>query len=902
MASIKHRFVISGAWPQGRAARDHPVRLATTLGSKRSLPLSVATLSGLACLPFAFVPGVHWDDAYITFRFADNLASGHGFVFNPGEPSNGFTSALWTLALAAVALIAGPQSLPAAAQALGVICHAATAGVTAGLVLDRLGRPWIAALAGLAIGANPLLVLLAVSGMETPLALFLLACALWLYARDGLGRSFRLGVVLGLAFLARPESALLAVVIFAVEGGRAAGAWRRRSAGLRNLVFCGVATLVVAGPWMVGSWWRSGDLLPPTREGKLTGRLPERHGITYPELAALSASDRARLAAADLRGLFAPSEGGTLALPAVLGIAAVALSSLHPAVRARLRPHGPLLLVAGSFTAVLLGALAFFFPLPMPRYATPLLPAATAATFVGIGSLLPPAEKAGRAALLLAASTAAGALLLAYRAFVPHAAAERVRGEIGRWLAASVPRDSVIALEPIGQIGFTSGLRIIDLGGLVSPGVWPYIARGFRSDLEGLRGFLDRQGVTHMVDYASPSPFSLAPLTEGPGFLLLRTFDGGQDRYLVFERLPAAPSSGRQAEKRFRSGDHVEAVDVVRRPHPELVGHGEAAEHTGEVAHEDVRGGGPSQGRRARGEGEQDEVRPRIPDADDVPVPHHESVDIVASHQAERRRAGEDARGTADGRVEDVGRRAGSQGGAGRVQAEVGVDVMELVARGVQEVQLDSVDVVLDARRRCDGGRDGEDQVEVGLIPMRGLRRRDGDAGAGGHGPRRAIDRKRGPPQVGGRLVPPRLDTIGRPRLPQAGAVARENQVIDQSRRGPGVGRDGIDVVGGRQTVGVRPDLHLRARSADVTAAARRHLQVDVGRRDHEGADCNRRRVAVDRHTRVRGQGGGGQESGGTQGLGPDIQALLHEIPLQSRSAAFVRCRPLTGRIVPAWA
>ncbi|HSK75844.1 MAG TPA: hypothetical protein VLQ45_05255 [Thermoanaerobaculia bacterium] len=499
-------------------------------------------------MPFALVPGVHWDDAYITFRFAANLASGDGFVFNPGEPSNGFTSALWTLALAAVALVAGPQSLPAAAQALGVVCHAAAAGVTAALVLDRLGRPWIAALAGLAIGVNPLLVLLAVSGMETPLALLLIALALWLYARHGLERPFRLGAVLGLAFLARPESALLAVVIFAVESGRAAGAWsRRRRAGLRNLVLYGFAILVVAGPWIAGSWWRSGDFLPPTLEGKLIGRLPERHGITYPELAALSASDRARLAAANLRGLFAPSEGGALALPAVLGIAAVALSSLHPAVRARLRPHGPLLLVAGSFTALFLGTLAFLFPLPMPRYAVPLLPAATAAAFVGVGSLLPRAEKAGVFALLLASGAAAGALLLAHRAFVPHAAAERVRGEIGRWLAASVPKDSVVALEPIGQIGFTSGLRIVDLGGLVSPEVWPYIARGFHSDLSGLHGFLERRGVTHMVDYASPSPFSLAPLTGGPGFLLLRTFDGGQDRYLVFERLPVARRAGKRS-------------------------------------------------------------------------------------------------------------------------------------------------------------------------------------------------------------------------------------------------------------------------------------------------------------------------------------------------------------------
>jgi hypothetical protein len=37
------------------------------------------------------------DDAFISFRYADNLVRGHGLVFNLGERVEGFTNLAWTL-------------------------------------------------------------------------------------------------------------------------------------------------------------------------------------------------------------------------------------------------------------------------------------------------------------------------------------------------------------------------------------------------------------------------------------------------------------------------------------------------------------------------------------------------------------------------------------------------------------------------------------------------------------------------------------------------------------------------------------------------------------------------------------------------------------------------------------
>ena len=42
------------------------------------------------------------DDALIIFRYAENLAAGNGFVYNPGEHVLGTTTPLYTLLLAAL--------------------------------------------------------------------------------------------------------------------------------------------------------------------------------------------------------------------------------------------------------------------------------------------------------------------------------------------------------------------------------------------------------------------------------------------------------------------------------------------------------------------------------------------------------------------------------------------------------------------------------------------------------------------------------------------------------------------------------------------------------------------------------------------------------------------------------
>ena len=59
------------------------------------------------------------DDAYISFRYARNLAQGNGLVFNAGERVEGYTNFLWTVLFTPAELVGLDPAL--VAIVLGVV-------------------------------------------------------------------------------------------------------------------------------------------------------------------------------------------------------------------------------------------------------------------------------------------------------------------------------------------------------------------------------------------------------------------------------------------------------------------------------------------------------------------------------------------------------------------------------------------------------------------------------------------------------------------------------------------------------------------------------------------------------------------------------------------------------------
>lgn len=118
------------------------------------------------------------DDAYIAYRYARNLAEGQGLVFNPGERVEGYSSALYTLAMAVAFSVTDDAGIYPLSVALNVLLAIAALWLFCRIVFEQLGQS-AASLAGLLFAASPSLWIWVASGLETSLVLWL-QLTLWL--------------------------------------------------------------------------------------------------------------------------------------------------------------------------------------------------------------------------------------------------------------------------------------------------------------------------------------------------------------------------------------------------------------------------------------------------------------------------------------------------------------------------------------------------------------------------------------------------------------------------------------------------------------------------------------------------------------------------------------------------
>jgi arabinofuranosyltransferase len=224
------------------------------------------------------------DDAYITYRYAQNLATGNGLVFNAGERVEGYSSLLHVVLLVPVYLLTGAQHIYAGAAALNLFCMV-LAFILFTLHVRRTRGPDQAVLAALLFGASPLLWLVVAMGMETPVVM-LIQIVFWIQmenmtgrGRDGAGleaawpgaggwwvrHGFLVSILLLLA--ARADGFLMP----------AAGALYLFLAGRRRQA--AQAAAVMAGGMAVVTGWRLfyyGFPFPNTYYVKVSGPLAER--------------------------------------------------------------------------------------------------------------------------------------------------------------------------------------------------------------------------------------------------------------------------------------------------------------------------------------------------------------------------------------------------------------------------------------------------------------------------------------------------------------------------------------------------------------------------------------------------------------------------------------------------
>jgi arabinofuranosyltransferase len=230
------------------------------------------------------------DDAFITYRYAQNFAKGRGLVFNPGQKVEGYTNFLWTL-IHALPEKAG-WSTPMFSQLLGLAIFVATVAVALRLARAITGSETAAVFAVLVLLANMTFVGYGTSGLETMFQT-LLATSIGLLLlpdtshRLGLAsRRIAAGVLGGIALMVRLDTAVLIAAWFlvslVVEWRRGAPEGRPQRA-ITGAALLGVPALVVVTPWLVWKVGYYGSLLPNTFAAK-TGTStiqPILFGIAY---------------------------------------------------------------------------------------------------------------------------------------------------------------------------------------------------------------------------------------------------------------------------------------------------------------------------------------------------------------------------------------------------------------------------------------------------------------------------------------------------------------------------------------------------------------------------------------------------------------------------------------------
>ena len=448
---------------------------------QRTLPswLLYVSLVPVVALALVYAWRLRWigDDAFISFRYARNLAEGLGLVYNEGARVEGYTNFLWTVLMAgfiAVGLDPGQLSV-----IVSLACLALTCVVAALLVRQLLAgkQSMLLSFAALLLAANYTFASFGTSGLETMFASLLVLVAV---ERSEKGALLASGAAAIAATMAHPDHsifyAVLGILLFARDrvfawhdlprSGQAAAKWRARLLwvllGAWNVRRYAAPLLFVYLPYFA---WRTayyGDVFPNTYYAKNGSEPYFEQGFRYLGISGI---------------------GG--------GLWAIVPLALVGIIRYRRT-------LTGQFT--LLAAFPYLFYVAkiggdfmLGRLLCPMLPLLFVMGELGLRGLLG-AERwkrraLGLAAIPLLALVAVPALVIKHKEKYFYVADERTfypltsfspitigveytaqAAELERAFASAV-RPPVVGVACVGIVGYETGLPTFDYWGLTEPSV-----------------------------------------------------------------------------------------------------------------------------------------------------------------------------------------------------------------------------------------------------------------------------------------------------------------------------------------------------------------------------------------------------------------------------------------------
>ena len=399
------------------------------------------------------------DDAFITYRYAKNIANGQGFVYNPGEPVLGTTTPLYTLGLALLRIISR--------QDIRLISHwiSVLSLWLGSILLYHLAKGSqfpVAAAASLVFASSPLLA--CSIGMETSLLNLILLVTLTAYIQK---RFILTGVFLGLLVLTRYETALFAAILvvhYVIER--------------KQLPLWSTSAAALFSAWAIFAWRTFGSIIPQSASAKLVAEL----GCPF----ALGSVIwwRIYVAQTNLYNLVPPllifgiytivrskrSEQAyilTLIWSGVYFVGASLVAGSFPWYYGPLIPGLSILLACGiEFLASFSSALLARFHATEQAAAVVRAGVLIALTLVLVGLQVSSWTRGG----VVYQGRVVDARYVSYR-------------EAANWLNRYAGIDKTLATPEIGVLGYYTDMEIIDLYGLVTPSLTPWTAQGIQKTL-----------------------------------------------------------------------------------------------------------------------------------------------------------------------------------------------------------------------------------------------------------------------------------------------------------------------------------------------------------------------------------------------------------------------------------
>ena len=428
--------------------------------------------------------GFALDDAWIHQVYARNLGTLGEFAFFPGQPSAGSTSPLWTILLSLGYVFR--LDFQVWSYLLGALLLCATALVTSRLTLRLTdGRyPRLVFLIPVFVLFEWHLAWSAVSGMEIPLFVFLSVFLLErFYAAEQVSQTPRiarglvLGVIAGLLTLTRPEGLVLGVLVGMAEAIRSWNAKGRghsltkdqndslpgtpasdlvRGAWVRVLIQFAFGYAILMIPYLIFNLATSGTILPNTFYAK---------NVEYASL-----FEQAPFLVLWLQLLAVPWVGAqVLLLPGLLFVGFTLA-----------RKREWLALIPLAWVLILPALYAARLPVAYQhgRYEMPIIPFILIYGAWGTAMLF---ERIRVRVLRTAWVASTGVLIVLFWLLGANAYATDVAiidcemVQTARWVSLNAPADAVVAAHDIGALEYFYPRAFIDMAGLVTPDVIPFM-------------------------------------------------------------------------------------------------------------------------------------------------------------------------------------------------------------------------------------------------------------------------------------------------------------------------------------------------------------------------------------------------------------------------------------------